>query len=279
MCEVYRIKHTLNSSRHPQANGLIERLNQKILPALLAATVSDESNDWDVGLKMLERDINSTICKATGITSFEALYEFLPRFEDRKMREITEHCETYQPPTEVRTKIREQILKEQLVYKSRCDVKRFKGVTYAVGDIVFVKRNPIVTGTSTKLQPLFGGLMVIVGVLPGDTYKIRKLNEFGDRGFESTAHVSQLKIWRGSQDNEKEDFVESEANLDNDQLESDSTNNSEKENNDVDENVTRNDMNVQIENLSLTETDDLVESKRPQRKRCIPSKLRDYDCS
>ena len=278
MCETYGIKHTLNSSRHPQANGLIERLNQTILPALRAATVSDESNDWDVGLKKLERDINSTVSKATGITPFEALYGFLPRFEDSKMREITEHCETYQSPTEVHAKIRDQILKEQLVYKSRCDAKRFKGVTYAVGDIVFVKRNPILTGTSTKLQSLFGGPMVIVGVLPGDTYKIRKLNEFGDRGFESTAHVSQLKIWRGSQDNEKEDFVESEASLDKDQLESESTD-SEKENNDVDVNVTRNDMNVQIKNLSLKETDDSVESKRPQRKKCIPSKLRDYDCS
>lgn len=30
-----------------------------------------------------------------------------------------------------------------------------------------------------------------------DTYQVKKLNESGDRGFQTTARVSQLKIWTG----------------------------------------------------------------------------------
>lgn len=82
---------------------------------------------------------------------------------------------------------------------------------YAIGDIVFVKRNPTATGNSTKLQSIFGGPLVIVKVLPGDTYQVKRVNEFNDRGFETTAHVSQLKIWRGTQDSEVE--LNSDRNL------------------------------------------------------------------
>ena len=54
---------------------------------------------------------------------------------------------------------------------------------------------------------------MILGVLPNDTYRIKSLNEFKDRGFESTAHVSQLKIWRGSRDNKIVENSESEMVL------------------------------------------------------------------
>ena len=64
------------------------------------ASVDGDTN-LDVNLKKLERDINSTFCKATGKTPFEALYGFLSRFEDAKIRELTEHCETYSLPSDI----------------------------------------------------------------------------------------------------------------------------------------------------------------------------------
>ena len=275
LCELYGVKHTLNSSRHPQANGLVERLNQTMLPALRAAVESEEQNDWDVGLKQLERDINSTVCKATGKTPFKALYGFLPRFEDGNAREVTSHCETYRPPSEIQTEIRKHIIDAQGDYKKRCDAKRYKGVKYTIGDIVFVKRNPNATGTSTKLQPIFGGPMVVVEVLPGDTYRIKKLNETRDRGFESTAHVSQLKIWRGTgaSDDEDDSFVESELKSDN-----------EEDNNKCivvkEADVEPDKHKEKLTNIVSNDLDDnLSENKRSQRVRRPPRKLLDFDCN
>ena len=46
-CESNGIHHTLNSSRHAQANGQVERLNQTILPAL-QSSLSD-SDDFALG--------------------------------------------------------------------------------------------------------------------------------------------------------------------------------------------------------------------------------------
>ena len=81
------------------------------------ATESDEQNDWDLNFKKLERDINLTVNKSTGRTPNEALYGYLPRFEDAKTRAVTANCEKYHFPTEVQREIRERILQAQKVYK------------------------------------------------------------------------------------------------------------------------------------------------------------------
>ncbi|XP_023245970.1 vacuolar protein sorting-associated protein 41 homolog [Copidosoma floridanum] len=71
---------------------------------------------------------------------------------------------------------------------------------YHLDCLIEENRNPISTGYSTKLQPLYTEPLVIVGVEPSDTYRLKKLNEAGDRGFETTASVSQLKVWTGYND-------------------------------------------------------------------------------
>ena len=45
------IKHTLNSSRHPQSNGLIQRLNSTIISIMKITTQNVNTNDWDLHLK------------------------------------------------------------------------------------------------------------------------------------------------------------------------------------------------------------------------------------
>lgn len=279
MCDSYGIKHTLNSSRHPQVNGLIERMNQTLLPAMRASTNSEEQNDWDVGLKKLERDINSTFSKSTGKTPFESLYGFLPRFEDRKTREITEHCETYRFPTEIQNEIRENIIKEQVAYKKRYDAKRFEGIKYEIGDIVFVKKNPIATGESTKLQPIFGGPMVTTDVLPANTYRIKKVNEFNDRGFETTAHVSQLKIWRGTRDSEKDTEIDSDFSCE-DEHENEIPEHDQVKQKNVSKEKHENGINLNNGKALENKIDESEkENQRSERIRKVPNKLLDYDCS
>ena len=106
--------------------------------------------------------------------------------------------------------------------------------------------------------------MVIVGVLPSDTYRIKRLNDFKDRGFESTAHVSQLKIWRGSKDNKINDESESES--------VDSSEDERVENCDsVTQESVRSDNKIKI--------NEKIDRSDLKRSRQAPARLKDFECS
>lgn len=63
--------------------------------------------------------------------------------------------------------------------------------------------NPVATGESTKLQVRYKGPYSIVEVLPGDTYRIVRLNG-SKRAYDTTAHAEQLKLWKNNMyDNEQ----------------------------------------------------------------------------
>lgn len=66
LCEKHGIRHTLNSSRHPQANGLVERMNRTLIPAMAIRTGYGENRSWEREIKQIERDVNSTVSKTTG---------------------------------------------------------------------------------------------------------------------------------------------------------------------------------------------------------------------
>ncbi|GBM45352.1 hypothetical protein AVEN_172971-1 [Araneus ventricosus] len=69
-------------------------------------------------------------------------------------------------------------------------------VSLRKGDIVAVRRNPNMTGESTKTQPRYRGPMVVTEILPSDTYRISQLEPSNGRLYATTAHVSKLKAWR-----------------------------------------------------------------------------------
>ena len=196
-CSLHHIKHTLNSSRHPQANGQVEKLNRTIIPALQCSLEDCEGKHWDQNLNKLKRDLNGSISKTTGKTPFEMLYGYLPRFNEGLTRELTSESETYRVPKEIQEEAIRKIEIEQSTHKERYDKSRCKNVVYEVGDIVFVKCNPISTGESTKLQARYKGSFVITVKLPSDTYRIHALGKKRSTKNETTAHVSQMKIWKG----------------------------------------------------------------------------------
>lgn len=135
-CTKHGIKHTLNSSRHPQANGLIERMNRTLLPSLIIGTEQGQRTNWDEEVKLIERDVNCTVSKSTGKTPYECLYSYLPRFQDGKMRELTENCEVYRNPAEIQKEVRIKIGDSQLHSKENFDKRRNTKVKFSSGDIV-----------------------------------------------------------------------------------------------------------------------------------------------
>jgi len=89
----------------------------------------------------------------------------------------------------------------QAAQKKYYDSRRSPAVKYDKGDVVVVKRLPVHTGESTKLQAKFRGPMVIEEILPSDTYKISNLLR-GKKRYETTAHADQLKLYRNHDDSE-----------------------------------------------------------------------------
>jgi len=71
-CDTRGIKHTLNSIRHPQANGQVERANRTIVP-LLSIMIEDQVH-WDDKVQEMERHLNSAVNKTSEKSYFEALH-------------------------------------------------------------------------------------------------------------------------------------------------------------------------------------------------------------
>ena len=72
-CRQWRIRHVLTTPYHPQANGLVERLN-KTLKSVLSAYVNPAHKDWDDKVPLAAFAINSARQSTTRYTPFELLY-------------------------------------------------------------------------------------------------------------------------------------------------------------------------------------------------------------
>lgn len=156
-------------------------------------------------VKKLE-DLNSAESKTTGKTPFEMMYDYVPRFEDGLARFLTVDAENYTPPTEVRELVSERTDRMNRKAKEIYDKSRFTNVKYCVGDIVYIKQAKIATGDSTKLQARFKGPLVVVEVLPSDTYRVQGLNTHNRAlRINTTVHVSQMKIWKDDLSEESEE--------------------------------------------------------------------------
>lgn len=203
-CDKHGIRHTLNSSRHPRANGLVERVNQTLIP-MLQITAREDGRDWDKQLEVAQRNLNTAVNKTTGKTPFEALYGYIPSYGDGASRELIVDNESYNPPNKVREQVRQVVEAEQKKYKNRHDKHKLPGPKYELGDVVYMKVNKVMTGESTKLQRRYRGPLIVTKILPADTYEVTDLMDHGGRPYLTTAHVSQLKLWKN---HAEEDILE-----------------------------------------------------------------------
>lgn len=211
-CSKHGIRHTLNSPRHPQANGLVERMNGTLIPAIQANIESNSGKDWDKQLKKVQRDLNSSINKTTGKSPFELLYGYVNRHDEGALRILTVHDdkENYVEPAKLQEKALQCIEIEQCKYKNRYDKNRNILSKFNIGEIVYMRNYLAATGESTKLQPKFQSPLIVTKVYPSDTYGIVDLQvDSLGRRYAATAHAQQLKGWKPSYD-ENDNYLESD---------------------------------------------------------------------
>lgn len=149
---------------------------------------------------------------------------------------------------------------------------------YELGDIVYVSVNPTVTGESTKLQSRFRGPYVVTRIISGDTYEIKPIVPKRNSKHPTTAHVSQLKIYRGShQDFDEEGMITKEN--DNSFSDEDSVND-----NDVisetdvvtDNEKVTDDISQEAKEMSEARETTVREERREKRQKRLPRHLDDF---
>jgi len=189
-CAQYGIRHTLNSVRHPQSNGQVERVNSTLVPVMQSTMESDRT--WDKHISDIECHLNNAYNKTIGDTPFHVLFGYYPTFRDGVLHRVTTN-EVWDSTEQIQNKIRERIVREHQQWKQRYDSKHVKPIRYEIGEVVFIRRPPEVTGDSTKLQFKYRGPLVVTEVLPNDVYRVAGLRVEAGKRYVTVAHVSHIK--------------------------------------------------------------------------------------
>lgn len=279
-CAEHGIKHTLNSLRHPQANGQVERVNATIVAAISANISDEEGRTWDRQLDTIQSDLNEMRNATTVRSPFELVFGYVPRRNEGAVRQLVEGTTpSYRAPIDLQDEARARIATAQEKMKLRYDANRNRNVSIDVGSIVFMKTAPTQTGESTKLHPKYRGPLVVLSCLPGDTYRVADLNA-SPRGhrYATTAHASQLKIWKPHLDDDlKEEHDSAEDNTStsaSDGEEESATTNCDQPNSASSESrAVRSESAGKETNTNESSTPDVRQSTRVKRR---PEKLNDY---
>jgi len=189
-CVQYGIRHTLNSVRHPQSNGQVERVNSTLVPVMQSTMESDRT--WDKRISDIECHLNNAYNKTIGGTPFHVLFGYYPSFRDGVLHHVTTN-EVWDSTTLIQNRIRERISREHQQWKQRYDSKHARTIRYEVGEVVFIRRPPEATGESTKLQFKYRGPLVVTEVLPNDVYRVAGLRVEAGRRYVTVVHVSHIK--------------------------------------------------------------------------------------
>jgi transposase InsO family protein len=197
------IKHVLNSPRHPQGNGIVERVNRVLIPMIAIKISRPDLRDWDTLMAEVERDVNNSVNRVTGRTPFEIVYGFQPHFKGEtpleRILKLTEQPK-YKPSSALWETVRQRVAQEQAKIKEYYDRRHYKAEGFFVGDMVVMSAPPPQTGEPRKSSPKYRGPLTIIAVLPGDTYRVAEVQTSPEekKGYNTTAHISQLKVFRPS---------------------------------------------------------------------------------
>jgi len=193
-CRIRGIKHTLNSTRHPQANGQVERANRTITPILSMSTLDQRS--WDTKISEVERHLNSAPNKTTTKTPFEALHGYQPRFHGGALSNLSLTRNEWTKPDKMQQLIRQNIAVGQQQMKNHYDSRHTDNIKFDIGEVVVMLRQPIPDQPS-KLQGKYRERpLQVIEILPSDTYRVAEIASDGRELYATTAHVSQLKSWK-----------------------------------------------------------------------------------
>ena len=189
--ELMRIKKVNIQPYRPEANGVCERANRKILEAL-RTTVGGEDPNWDRYLDYIRFSVNSSINSTVGVSPHKALYgvELRNPFDFFGISSIKDDTvDTLVKSAQDRfLALRNNLGESTDNMKKKVNDKQTKR-EIVVGDRVYVKIN-VRNQLNYKLGPKFQGPFQVIEGLIGNKYKVKCL----ESEIEKVVHLSQLKL-------------------------------------------------------------------------------------
>lgn len=174
----------------PEANGLCERANRKVIEAL-RMTVGGSDTHWDRSLDEVRYSINTMMNDTIKISPAEALYGYKLKGPFDLLPECVQGDVTV---TSLINTARERFarISKELELSSRAMVEKSnaksRGVAFSMGDRVFVKVN-VRNDLNYKLSPKFHGPFEIVEIKRGNRFVVKDVNT----GVTKLTHISKLK--------------------------------------------------------------------------------------
>ena len=191
LSSLMKIKKVNIQPYRPEANGVCERANRKILEAL-RTTVGGQDPNWDRYISYIRFSVNSALNESIGMSPHEALYGVSVR-NPFDFFSVPQNCEEPVKTLVLSAQNRFATLRRNLEGSAQAMEKRVnqrhKPVRVGLGDKVFVKVN-VRNQLNYKLGPRYEGTYEVVEVLVGNRYRVRLVNG----GSERVVHVSQLKM-------------------------------------------------------------------------------------
>ena len=189
--ELMGIKKVNIQAYRPEANGVCERANRKILEAL-RVTVGGNDPNWDRYLDYVRFSINSNYSESIGMSPHKALYGVDVRnpfdfFSGVQTKEVTVDA-LLKSAQDRFSAIRNNLNISSESMKAKVNSKQTKR-EIGIGDRVYVKIN-VRNQLNYKLGPKFEGPFEVIGSLVGNKFTVRNL----DSGEEKIVHISQLKV-------------------------------------------------------------------------------------
>ena len=177
------IKKTHITPYHPQSDGLVERLNRTIL-SMLATTVKDHGEEWEVHLAKVCFAYNTSIHKSTGFTPFYLMYRRQARILIDLIYSTPEPSD--QSQGEYARNLRQSLEKaystarERLQTAAQCQKTNYDqcihGEPFKVGYLVYL-HNPVVPkGKSRKLHCPWTGPFSVIKRISDNVYHIQDTN-------------------------------------------------------------------------------------------------------
>lgn len=200
----YNIKHVFCSPYHPQANGLVERLNQTIARAL-AKLAQENVRTWDKYLAGVLCAYRTTKQSSTKFEPFYLTYGRparmpidLPGLDDQPpppetVEQRVLHILNRFDPAHVTAA--QNVTRAQERQKQRYDTS-VQARPFDIGDKVLLRRSQLQNRHDAKLEPYWDGPYYVHNTFQNGTYKLRKLT--GEL-IRAPAHGDRLKLYKQRQ--------------------------------------------------------------------------------
>ena len=195
VCRMYGVSQCFTAAYHPQGNGMVERVNSKILTSLrtlLVDAVQPLQENWVDWIPQVAASINSTVNESTGKTPYYIMYGDEKRLPYEVVVEDPLPVYNYEDYAKVQRKVFQitfgevrRSLERSRDLRTERQHKMAKPVSIEVGDVVMVKQ-PARKG---KLDPSFAGPFLVVQKAHGNKFGLKD-NKTGNV---SEIHVDRLK--------------------------------------------------------------------------------------